>query len=94
MTTSVPVPVVLVHGLWLHASSWDNWMTLLQERGYQPVAPGWPGDSATPEQTRENPESAANHGKEIHSGHFLDIFFLQTVQPQGCGTAGMGCIPR
>lgn len=37
-------PVVFVHGLWLHASSWDPWLDLFREHGYDPVAPGWPGE--------------------------------------------------
>lgn len=37
-------PVVFIHGLWLHASSWDAWQDLFREHGYDPVAPGWPGE--------------------------------------------------
>ncbi len=29
-----PTPVVLVHGLWLLAGSWDAWRGYLEERGY------------------------------------------------------------
>ena len=36
-------PVVFVHGLWLLASSWDNWRQLFEEQGYTTLAPGWPG---------------------------------------------------
>ena len=34
-------PVVFIHGLWLHATSWTPWLELFAARGYQPVAPGW-----------------------------------------------------
>ena len=27
-------PVVFVHGLWLHADSWGNWVDLFREAGY------------------------------------------------------------
>lgn len=37
-------PVVFIHGLWLHATSWDHWLELFEERGYAPWAPGWPGE--------------------------------------------------
>jgi len=43
---------VFIHGLWMHASSWTPWVDLFNERGYAAVAPGWPGDSGTVEQTR------------------------------------------
>jgi pimeloyl-ACP methyl ester carboxylesterase len=56
------VPVVFIHGLWLHASSWQPWIDLFTERGYAPVAPGWPGDAATVELTRANPDALTGHG--------------------------------
>ena len=44
---SAGTPVVFVHGLWLHADSWGAWVDLFREAGYEPSAPGWPGDAAT-----------------------------------------------
>ena len=35
-------PAVFIHGLWLHATSWRPWLDLFAQRGYDPVAPGWP----------------------------------------------------
>jgi pimeloyl-ACP methyl ester carboxylesterase len=55
-------PVVFVHGLWLHAESWAPWVDLFREQGYEPLAPGWPGDSDTVEETRNDPESVAGYG--------------------------------
>jgi non-heme chloroperoxidase len=57
-----PTPVVFVHGLWLHADSWGAWVDLFKEQGFAPIAPGWPGDSATVEETRANAEKVAGHG--------------------------------
>ena len=42
-------PVVFIHGLWLHATSWAPWVELFSQAGYDPVAPGWPGDPDTVE---------------------------------------------
>jgi non-heme chloroperoxidase len=36
-------PVLFVHGLWLHSSSWSPWVELFRAEGYAPIAPGWPG---------------------------------------------------
>src|SRR6266571_3495622 len=47
--TSGKQPVVFVHGLWLLASSWDNWRQFFEERGYTTLAPGWPDDPETVE---------------------------------------------
>ena len=41
--TDTKAPVVFIHGLWLHATSWGPWQELFAEAGYAPVAPGWPG---------------------------------------------------
>ena len=30
-------PVMFVHGLWLLASSWDNWRTLFENRATRPL---------------------------------------------------------
>ena len=37
-------PVVFVHGLWLHATSWTPWVEVFRDTGYNASAPGWPGD--------------------------------------------------
>src|SRR6266702_2552353 len=55
-------PAVFVHGLWLHASSWGPWLELFQEAGYAPVAPGWPGDLDTVEESRRDPSHVAGKG--------------------------------
>ncbi len=47
-------PVVFIHGLWLHATSWDPWLELFTAAGYSPLAPGWPGEPDTVAAAREN----------------------------------------
>jgi pimeloyl-ACP methyl ester carboxylesterase len=63
-------PVVFVHGLWLHANSWEAWVDRFREEGYEPSAPGWPGDAATVEETRANPEAIAGHGIDDVVDHY------------------------
>jgi pimeloyl-ACP methyl ester carboxylesterase len=60
--TSPRHPVVFVHGLWLHAESWDAWVTFFQEKGYEASAVSWPGDGATTEATRRNADAVAGYG--------------------------------
>ena len=55
-------PIVFVHGLWLHADSWNNWLELFRENGYQASAASWPGDADTVEATRENARDLGGHG--------------------------------
>ena len=35
--------IVLIHGLWLSALSWENWVERYRARGYDVIAPSWPG---------------------------------------------------
>ncbi|MEO3813048.1 alpha/beta fold hydrolase [Sphaerisporangium sp. B11E5] len=66
-------PVIFIHGLWLHATSWTPWIDLFQEAGYAPSAPGWPGDGATVEESRANPEAIAGHGIDDVVEHYTKI---------------------
>src|SRR5260221_3820588 len=66
-------PVVFVHGLWLHATSWGPWVEFFREAGYAPVAPGWPGDSDTVEETRREPAKVAGKGIDDVVEHYAQI---------------------
>lgn len=54
--------IVFIHGLWLHASSWQLWMDFFNEKGYQTLNPSWPGDSVSVALCRANPQAIANRG--------------------------------
>jgi non-heme chloroperoxidase len=32
------IPIVFVHGLWLHAESWNPWIEFFHENGYEATA--------------------------------------------------------
>lgn len=68
-----PTPVLFIHGLWLHASSWAPWIELFEREGYAPSAPGWPGDPATVAEARANPDGIADHGIDDVVEHFAGI---------------------
>jgi alpha-beta hydrolase superfamily lysophospholipase len=52
MTDAIRTPVVFIHGLWLHSSSWQPWVDLFNRSGYDASALDWPGDGATVEEAR------------------------------------------
>ncbi len=79
--TDTKAPVVFIHGLWLHATSWQPWQDLFAESGYEPVAPGWPGDGETVEATRANPDLVANHGIDEVTEHYSKIIDDLPTQP-------------
>lgn len=66
-------PVVFLHGMWLHASSWQPWLDLAAEHGYAPLAPGWPGEAATVSEARRHPEDVAGFGIDDVTAHYADI---------------------
>ncbi len=50
--TAPRTPVVFIHGLWLHATSWAPWVERFSAAGYAPIAPGWPHEPDTVEAAR------------------------------------------
>jgi non-heme chloroperoxidase len=58
----MPTPIVFVHGLWLHSTSWNPWIELFNKNGYEAMAFGWPGDADTVDETRQTPDEVAGHG--------------------------------
>jgi alpha-beta hydrolase superfamily lysophospholipase len=66
-------PVVFIHGLWLHATSWNPWLDRFRSAGYEPIAPGWPGEAATVGEAREHPDRVADKGIDDVANHFAEI---------------------
>ncbi|MFD8212595.1 alpha/beta hydrolase [Streptomyces sp. NPDC059697] len=66
-------PLVLIHGLWLHAGSWQPWVDLAEEHGYAPLAPGWPGEAGTVAEARRHPEAVAGLGIDDVTEHYAGI---------------------
>lgn len=74
-------PVVLVHGLWLLASSWDGWKALLEERGYAAVAVDWPGDEPTVAAALANPDSLAGTSVLDVADHVAEVVGALKMKP-------------
>ena len=87
-------PVLFIHGLWLHASSWESWADRFRAAGYDPSAPGWPGDSDTVEECRENPDAIANHGIDDVVAHFAAIIETLPSAPVLVGHSFGGMIAQ
>ena len=85
-------PVVFVHGLWLHASSWGPWVELFREKGYDPVAPGWPHEPDTVEGARANPEAVAGTGIDDVTNHVAAVVDALPAPPVLIGHSFGGLI--
>lgn len=87
-------PVVFVHGLWLHADSWTPWMELFRAAGYDPIAPGWPGDSPTVAESNAHPERIANVGIDDVVEHYAKIMRALPAKPIVIGHSFGGLVAQ
>jgi len=85
-------PVVFIHGLWLHATSWDPWLDRFRDAGYDPVAPGWPNEPATVELARQEPGAVADTGIDDATGHYAGIIERLASPPVMIGHSFGGLI--
>jgi pimeloyl-ACP methyl ester carboxylesterase len=59
---SPPDTIVLIHGLWLTALSWEHWITRYTALGYRVLAWSWPGMDGSIEQLRRDPSGITGLG--------------------------------
>jgi pimeloyl-ACP methyl ester carboxylesterase len=79
--TEPRTPVVFIHGLWLHATSWNRWLELYRAAGYEPVAPGWPGEPPTVAEARAKPELVADMSIDDAIAHYAEIINSLDAKP-------------
>ena len=94
IAAAADIPVVFVHGLWLHADSWSNWADLFRGAGYEPSAPGWPGDGNTVEDTRREPDRVAGYGIDDVVRHHAQIIETLDRKPIVIGHSFGGLIAQ
>jgi non-heme chloroperoxidase len=78
-------PVVFVHGLWLLRTSWQPWEELFEAAGYAPVAADWPGDPASVEAARANPDAFAGKGVGQVADHVAGLIAQLERKPAVVG---------
>ena len=86
--------IVFIHGLWIHASSWQQWMDFFNEQGYKTINPGWPGDAATVAECRLNPQAIANRGVEEIVESYTKIISTLPEKPIVIGHSFGGLIAQ
>lgn len=66
--------IVLIHGLWMTALIWEQWIARYRARGYRVLDPGWPGlDRGISELRRDPSRIARLRVTDIaaHYGHLI-----------------------
>src|SRR6202789_4728291 len=79
--TGSRTPVVFIHGLWLHSTSWGRWLALYRDAGYEPIAPGWVGEPLTVAEAREHPELVADKTIDDEVAHYTEIIRSLDAKP-------------
>jgi len=87
-------PVIFIHGLWLHSTSWSAWADHFRAAGYETSAPGWPGEPDTVEEARAHPEAIADHGIDDVVAHYAKIIEQLDAKPILIGHSFGGMIAQ
>lgn len=88
------VPVVFIHGLWLHSASWDPWVDYFAAHGFDALAPGWPQERDTVTGARSHPVIAAELGLEAVLRHYARMASTLTQVPVLIGHSVGGLIAQ
>ena len=67
------IPLMLIHGAWLSARSWENYVDYFGKRGFAVSAPEWPRKRGDVEKMRETAEESAGLGVEEIVGHYEQL---------------------
>jgi pimeloyl-ACP methyl ester carboxylesterase len=72
-TTGRPVPLMLIHGAWLSAVSWENFRTYFSEHGYDVSTPEWPRKHGDVAELRDDAETIAGLGLDEIVDHHEEL---------------------
>jgi pimeloyl-ACP methyl ester carboxylesterase len=73
MTENGQIPLVLIHGAWLSARSWENYVDYFGKRGFAVSAPEWPRKHGDVEEMRESADESAGLGVQEIVDHYAAL---------------------
>ncbi|MEO7041455.1 MAG: alpha/beta fold hydrolase [Gemmatimonadaceae bacterium] len=71
--SKAPDTIVLIHGLWLTALSWEKWVKHYTDKGFRVVARSWPGMEGNIDDLRRDPSAITNLGVTEIVDHYERI---------------------
>jgi len=86
--------ILFIHGLWIHSSSWQPWKDFFEQHGYETLNPGWPGDSFTVAECRNNLNAIANRGVTEIADNYANIIASISEPPIVIGHSFGGLITQ
>jgi pimeloyl-ACP methyl ester carboxylesterase len=72
-TQNEQIPLILIHGAWLSALSWENYSDYFAKRGFAVSAPEWPRKQGGVEEMRETAEASAGLGVQEIVDHYAQL---------------------
>jgi pimeloyl-ACP methyl ester carboxylesterase len=66
-------PLIFIHGAWLSARSWENYLGYFGERGFAVSAPEWPRKQGDVEEMRETGDASAGLGVQEIVDHYEQL---------------------
>lgn len=86
--------VVFIHGLWVSHTAWQPWIEHFAAHGHHAIAPAWPGEYPTVEQTRQNPSDQAGFGIDELTNHYAKVLEQFDTPPVVIGHSFGGLIAQ
>jgi pimeloyl-ACP methyl ester carboxylesterase len=74
-------PIVLIHGLWMTPRSWEHWIARFAARGYQVLAPAYPGFEVEVEALRADPTPIEKLTIDMVADHYEAIIRALDTPP-------------
>jgi pimeloyl-ACP methyl ester carboxylesterase len=65
--------IVLIHGLWMTALSWEHWVARYEDRGFNVIARSWPGMDGDIDELRRDPAGIEHLGIEEIVDYYAGI---------------------
>jgi alpha-beta hydrolase superfamily lysophospholipase len=80
MATNGQIPLMLIHGAWLSARSWEEFADYFSRRGFDVSAPEWPRKQGDVEQLREDADELKGLGLDEIVDHY-DALIRELDEP-------------